>query len=55
VLLVQFAHFEGGLAPQIVGVVRSLLILEGYLWLSRRMGLVESVKRVTSAALVRGH
>jgi len=42
VLLVQFAHFEGGLAPQTVGVIRALLLLEGYLLLSRHFGLLAS-------------
>jgi hypothetical protein len=41
VLLVQFVHFGGGLAAQIVAVVRTTLVLEVFCWLGRRTGLLE--------------
>ena len=40
-LLINFAHFEGGLAFQTVGLIRTLLIIEGYRWISLRMDLVD--------------
>lgn len=41
VLLVQFAHFGGSLAAQMVTVVRSLILFEAYLWFGQRIGLLE--------------
>jgi hypothetical protein len=40
VLLIQFIHFGGGIAGQGVVVVRTLILLEGFLWLARRTGLL---------------
>jgi hypothetical protein len=45
VLLIQFVHFGGGLAAQVVIVVRTLILLEAICWLSRRFGLLR-VQRV---------
>jgi hypothetical protein len=41
VLLIQFAHFGGGLAAQAVGVLRIMIVLEAYRWISRQAGLIE--------------
>jgi hypothetical protein len=41
-LLIQFVHFGGGLAAQSVLLFRTLILLEGYRWLARRMGLVHT-------------
>jgi hypothetical protein len=43
VLLIQFAHFGGGLAAQAVGVFRIMIVLEAYRWLSRRAELLEMI------------
>jgi hypothetical protein len=43
VLLVQFAHFGGGLAPQTVAVLRILVVLELLRWLGRRTGVLSTV------------
>jgi hypothetical protein len=40
VLLIQFAHFGGGLAAQAVGVLRIMIVLEAYRWISRQAGLI---------------
>jgi hypothetical protein len=40
VLLIQFAHFGGGLAAQSVMVLRTLLLIEGYRWLARQAGMI---------------
>lgn len=40
-LLIQFVHFGGGLAGQSVGVFRTLLILEAFCWVCRRLGLIQ--------------
>jgi len=42
-LLIQFVHFGGGLAAQSVGVFRTLLILEAFCWVCRRLGLIQRV------------
>lgn len=41
VLLVQFAHFGGGLAGQSAALVRTLILLELYRWIGRRAGWVK--------------
>lgn len=41
-LLVQFAHFGGGIAGQSVGLIRTLIILEVFAWVCRRMGLIRT-------------
>lgn len=38
VLLIQFAHFGGGLAAQVASMVRTLLVLEIFCWLGRQAG-----------------
>ncbi len=43
VVLIRFAHFGGGLAPELVLLLRTLIVLEAYCWLSRRMGLLRPV------------
>jgi hypothetical protein len=43
VLLVQFVHFGGGLAGQLVTVVRSLVLIEAMCWLGRRAGFLALV------------
>lgn len=43
VLLIQFAHFGGGLAAQAVGVIRIMIVLEAYRWISRRAELLEMI------------
>jgi hypothetical protein len=48
VLLIQFVHFGGGLAAQAVSVLRILLVLEAYRWISRQAGLIE-VKPIQTA------
>jgi len=45
VLLIQFVHFGGGLAGQIAAVLRTLVLLEAYRWLGRRVGWLENVPR----------
>ena len=57
VLLVQFVHFGGGLAPQTVAVLRILVVLELLRWLGRRTGVltrvpVDGVETDTSPAAV---
>jgi hypothetical protein len=41
VLMIQFVHFGGGLAAQAVSVLRIMLVLEIYRWISRQSGLLE--------------
>jgi hypothetical protein len=50
VLLVQFVHFGGGLAPQTVAVLRILVVLELLRWLGRRTGLLSTVPLGGAAA-----
>jgi hypothetical protein len=45
VLIVLFLHFGAGIAAQSVGVARTLLLLEAFRWLARRMGLVRFEER----------
>lgn len=40
VLLVQFALFSGGIAGHTVPIVRTVILLEVFLWFSRRIGLL---------------
>jgi hypothetical protein len=47
VLLVQFVHFGGGLAGQLVTVVRSLVIIELMCWVGRRAGFLEVLPAAT--------
>jgi hypothetical protein len=52
VLLIQFAHFGGGIAAQAVGILRIMIVLEAYRWISRQAGLIEvrSLKAVREKA-----
>jgi hypothetical protein len=40
VLLIQFIHFGGGIAGQGVLVIRTLILIEAFLWFARRTGLL---------------
>ncbi len=42
-LLIQFVHFGGGIAGQSVGLIRTLILLEVFCWISRRLGLIRTV------------
>jgi hypothetical protein len=52
-LLVQFVHFGGGLAAQSVTVIRTLMILEVFCWVCRRLGLIQSAPVVAGGLLDR--
>jgi hypothetical protein len=39
-LLIQFVHFGGGLAAEGVTVLRTIVLIEGFCWVSRRLGLL---------------
>jgi len=41
-LLIQFVHFGGGLAGHSVGLVRTLILLEGFCWVCRRLGVIQA-------------
>jgi hypothetical protein len=53
ILLIQFAHFGGGLAAQAVGVIRIMIVLEAYRWISRRASLLEVIPAAEAADRVR--
>jgi hypothetical protein len=40
VLLIQLIHFGGGIAGQGVLVIRTLILIEAFLWFARRTGLI---------------
>lgn len=40
-LLVQIAHFDGGIAGHTAGLIRTALLFEAVIWLGRRMGQLE--------------
>jgi hypothetical protein len=40
VILIQFVHFGGGLAAQVILLIRTLILLEAFLWIARRAGLI---------------
>jgi hypothetical protein len=42
-LLIQFVHFGGGIAGQAVGLIRTLILLEVFCWVCRRLGLIQSI------------
>lgn len=50
-LLIQFVHFGGGIAGQSVNVVRTLMILEVFCWVCRRLGLIQSAPVGAAEAL----
>jgi hypothetical protein len=50
-LLIQFVHFGGGLAAQSVTVIRTLMILEVFCWVCRRLGLIQSAQISAQGAL----
>lgn len=48
VLLIQFAHFGGGLAGQSASMLRTLVLLEVLRWIGRRAGWVEVVSHASA-------
>ena len=48
VLLIQFIHFGGGIAGQGVLVIRTLILIEAFLWFARQTGLIR-VERLEEA------
>lgn len=48
-LLIQFVHFGGGLAAESVTVFRTIVLLEVFCWVSRRLGLLR-LQRVSAPA-----
>lgn len=50
VLLIQFVHFGGGLAPEIVGVVRTLIMVEGLRWVALYLGWLRQAPTSDAAA-----
>ncbi len=41
-LLIQFVHFGGGIAGQSVALIRTLIILEAFAWVFRRLGMIQT-------------
>ena len=50
-VLIQLVEFGGGIAGQSVTVVRTLILLEGFVWACRRLGLIRIAEIVPAATI----